>query len=85
MPKTVAGAEIDFCHVKSVGSDSIDYPNPGSIGSDPIDHLTIAELEALNRRIVERLKFLDTVQAHRDMMALNLGAKVSFESSCYGR
>lgn len=50
-----------------------------------IDHLTIAELEALNHRIVERLKFLDTVQAHREMMALNIGAKVSFESSRHGR
>ncbi len=50
-----------------------------------IDHLTIAELEALNHRIVERLKFLDAVQAHREMMALNIGAKVSFESRRDGR
>lgn len=50
-----------------------------------IDHLTIDELEALNHRIVERLKFLDAVQAHRDMMALNIGAKVSFDSPRHGR
>ncbi|MGA8259621.1 MAG: hypothetical protein WB783_05345 [Arenicellales bacterium] len=50
-----------------------------------IDRLTIAELEALNHRIVERLKFLDAVQAHREMMALNIGAKVSFESPRDGR
>lgn len=50
-----------------------------------IDHLTIEELEALNHRIVERLKFLDAVQAHREMMALNIGAKVSFDSPRHGR
>lgn len=49
-----------------------------------IDHLTIEQLEALNHRVVERLKFLDAVQAHREMMALNIGAKVSFESSRHG-
>lgn len=53
--------------------------------ADDIDRLTIAELEALNHRIVERLKFLDAVQAHREMMALNIGAKVSFESRRDGR
>lgn len=50
-----------------------------------IDHLTIEQLEALNHRIVERMKFLDAVHAHREMMALNIGAKVSFESSRHGR
>lgn len=50
-----------------------------------IDQLSIEELETLNHRIVERLKFLDAVQAHRDMMALNIGAKVSFESPRHGR
>ena len=50
-----------------------------------IDHLTIEQLEALNHRIVERLKFLDAVQAHRDMMALNIGATVSFDSPRHGR
>lgn len=50
-----------------------------------IDQLTIEELEALNHRIVERLKFLDAVQAQREMMALNIGAKVSFESPRHGR
>ena len=50
-----------------------------------IDHMTIEELEALNHRIVERLKFLDTLQAHKDMMAFNLGARVSFDSPKDGR
>lgn len=45
-----------------------------------IDQLTEEELVALNHRIVERLKFLDTMQAHRDMMAFNIGSRVSFDS-----
>lgn len=50
-----------------------------------IDQLTYAELVALNHRIVERLKFLDSLQAHRAMMAFDLGARVSFESTREGR
>ena len=45
-----------------------------------IDHLSIDELLALNHRIVERLKFLENMQAHVDMMAINLGSRVSFET-----
>ena len=45
-----------------------------------IDKMTRDELVALNHRIVERLKFLDSLQAHRDMMAFNIGARVSFDS-----
>ncbi len=45
-----------------------------------IDLLTIEELITLNRRVVERLKFLQKARAHVDMMAFNLGAKVSFET-----
>jgi len=50
-----------------------------------IDHLSIEELETLNHRVVERMKFLDTVHAHKAMMAFNIGAKVSFESPKDGR
>ena len=50
-----------------------------------LDQMTVEELEALNHRIVERLKFLDTAQAHRDMMAFNIGARVSFDSPRDGR
>lgn len=45
-----------------------------------IDQLTHDELMALNHHIVERLKFLGSMQAHQDMMAFNLGACVSFDS-----
>jgi len=50
-----------------------------------IDTMTVEELVALNHRIVERLKFLESLQAHHDMMAFNIGARVSFESSRGGR
>jgi len=50
-----------------------------------IDTMTVEELVALNHRIVERLKFLESLQTHKDMMAFNIGARVSFESSRGGR
>ena len=50
-----------------------------------IDNLTVEELEDLNHRIVERLKLLDTLKAHQNMMAFNLGEQVTFESSRHGR
>jgi hypothetical protein len=50
-----------------------------------LDKLTVAELEALNHRVVERLKYLDTVNAQQAMMAFNIGTQVSFDSSRYGR
>ena len=50
-----------------------------------IDKMTHDELVALNQRIVERLKFLDSMQAHKDMMAFNIGARVSFDSGQNGR
>lgn len=50
-----------------------------------IDQLTVEELEALNHRIVERLKILDTLQAHQSMMAFNIGARISFDSGKNGR
>ena len=50
-----------------------------------IDRMTHDELVALNQRIVERLKFLNSMQAHKDMMAFNIGARVSFDSGQNGR
>ena len=46
-----------------------------------IDNLTEQELRDLNHRIVERLKFLRDMKAHRSMMRFNIGSKVSFESN----
>ena len=45
-----------------------------------IDGLSIDELVQLNHRIVERIKMLQAMQAHVDMMAFNLGTKVSFDT-----
>jgi rRNA maturation protein Rpf1 len=50
-----------------------------------IDQLTEDELIELNRRIVERLKFLENMHAHREMMQFTPGEKVSFEVSGRGR
>jgi hypothetical protein len=49
-----------------------------------IDGLSYEELLQLNHRIIERLKMLEAMQAHVDMMAFNLGSRVSFDSQ-YGR
>jgi hypothetical protein len=45
-----------------------------------LERMSTDELVALNHRIVERLKYLESVQTYESMMAFNLGAKVSFES-----
>jgi len=50
-----------------------------------IDHLSADELVALNHRIVERLKMLESLQAHQSMMQFHPGARVSFESPQGGR
>jgi len=49
-----------------------------------IDGLSLEELMQLNHRVVERIKMLQSMQAHVDMMAFNLGTKVSFETD-HGR
>lgn len=43
-----------------------------------IDNLTVEELIDLNNRIIERLKFLDQMHAHKEMMEFRMGEKVSF-------
>lgn len=47
--------------------------------SIPIDHLTEAQLIDLNRRIVERLKFLAQMRAHAHMLDFGVGDRVSFQ------
>ena len=49
-----------------------------------IDGLSLEELMQLNHRVVERIKMLQSMQAHVDMMAFNLGSKVSFDTD-HGR
>ena len=49
-----------------------------------IDGLSLEELMQLNHRVVERIKMLQSMQAHVDMMAFNLGSKVGFDTD-HGR
>ena len=43
-----------------------------------IDKLSEKELIDLNNRIVERLRFLDSMKTHSEMMDFSIGDKVSF-------
>ena len=44
-----------------------------------IDDLTYEELIKLNFKVVERLKFLDSMHTHNEMMQFSPGDKVTFE------
>jgi hypothetical protein len=44
-----------------------------------IDRLTEAQLIDLNRRVVERLKFLQHMRAHARMLDFSVGDRVSFQ------
>ena len=44
-----------------------------------IDKLTEAELVDLNNRIVERLRFLNQMRAHAQMLEFKIGDRVTFE------
>src|SRR6266511_2535453 len=44
-----------------------------------IDGLTEAELIELNHRVVERLKFLNHMRAHAQMLEFRIGDRVSFQ------
>ncbi len=50
-----------------------------------IDKLTEEELVELNYRVVERLKFLESVHTHNEMMQFTPGEQVSFEPPGKGR
>jgi hypothetical protein len=50
-----------------------------------IDKLTESELVDLNHRIVGRLKFLESMHHHQEMMKFSIGEKVSFEPPGRGR
>ena len=44
-----------------------------------IDGLSFEELLELNQRVVARLKMLESIQTHIEMMRFNPGQRVSFE------
>ena len=50
-----------------------------------IDNLSEEELIELNHKIVERLKFLETMHAHKEMMQFSPGEQVTFEAPGRGR
>jgi hypothetical protein len=45
-----------------------------------IDHLSEAELLDLNHRIVERLRLIHQVRAHKAMLEFRIGDRVTFEN-----
>ena len=45
-----------------------------------LDRLTEAELLDLNRRVVERLRFLHQMRAHSAMLKFSIGDRVCFET-----
>ena len=49
-----------------------------------IDGLTEAELIDLNRRIVERLRLLQQMHAHRQMLEFRIGDRVAFRADGRG-
>ncbi len=44
-----------------------------------IDNLTYEQLLKLNHQVVERLKFMDSMHTHNEMMQFSPGDKVTFE------
>jgi hypothetical protein len=44
-----------------------------------IDRLTEAELIDLNHRVVERLRFLNQMRAHAEMLEFRIGDRVTFQ------
>lgn len=45
-----------------------------------IDHLTEAELVDLNHRIVQRLRLIGQMRAHKAMLEFRIGDRVTFEA-----
>jgi hypothetical protein len=50
-----------------------------------IDRLTEAELVDLNHRIVERLRLLQHIRAHADMLEFKIGERVTFQPDGRGQ
>jgi hypothetical protein len=50
-----------------------------------IDSLSYDELVELNHKIIERLKFLDSMHTHNEMMRFSPGDKICFEAPGRGK
>lgn len=51
----------------------------------PIDHLTESELIELNHKIVERLRLMRQIHAHKEMFQFKIGDRVTFHPSGHER
>jgi hypothetical protein len=49
-----------------------------------IDRLSEAELVDLNHRVVERLRFLQQMRAHAEMLEFSIGDRVCFHAEGHG-
>jgi len=49
-----------------------------------LDSMSYHELLNLNHKIVERLRFLDSIRTHKEMMQFNRGDRVSFDTHDHG-
>ena len=56
----------------------VDHPE-SNMNRINIDHLTEAELIDLNHRIVQRLRLMSQVNAHKAMLEFRIGDRVTFE------
>jgi hypothetical protein len=56
----------------------VDHPE-ANMNRINIDHLTEAELIDLNHRIVQRLRLMSQVNAHKAMLEFRIGDRVTFE------
>src|ERR1700684_1718348 len=59
--------------------------NNGVLMKIDIDKLTEAELVDLNHRIVARLRMLNQMRAHADMLEFKIGDRVAFQPSGQGQ
>jgi hypothetical protein len=57
----------------------------GTIMKIDIDQLTEAELIDLNHRIIERLRFLNQMRAHVEMLEFKIGDRVTFQPPGQGQ
>ena len=64
---------------------SHDFPfEGGNMTKIDIDRLSEAELVDLNHRVVERLRFLQQMRAHAEMLEFSIGDRVCFHAGGNG-
>jgi hypothetical protein len=71
--------ESEDLHVRQVKSAPKYAAEQKNMNRISIDHLTEAELIDLNHRIVQRLRLISQVHAHKAMLEFRIGDRVTFE------